>query len=93
MFDSSTSIFFFKFLNIKFKTYLANVLGLGGPGADLPLGLQVTVLPGLAYNAGGSSVGELDAVFSQVKIVQSVFLTGDTSQGTINKNLMKQNNY
>lgn len=50
-------------------TYLANVLCLDGPWADLPLCLQVTVHPGLAHNACGRGVGELDAVFGQMQIV------------------------
>lgn len=50
-------------------TYLANVLCLNGPWADLPLCLQVTVHPGLAHNACGRGEGELDAVFGQMQIV------------------------
>lgn len=67
--------------------HLADVLCLDGPGADLPLCLQVTVNPGFAHNACGRRVWELDAVFGQMQIVQSVFLTWNTSQRTINQNL------
>lgn len=73
-----------------FHNYLANILCSDGPWTDFPLSLQVALLPYLTHNPCWCGKGELDAIFGQVQIIQSVFLTRYTGQWSIDKNLQEK---